>query len=37
MYNKFNINVTNERIRMLSLQNNIYFCIKLQTPKGKNT
>ena len=36
MYNKFNVNVTNKRNRMLSLQNNNYFCIKLQTLKGKN-
>ena len=37
MYNKFNINVTIKRNRMLSLQNNNYFCIELQTRKDKNT
>ena len=35
MYNKFNVNVTNNRNRMLRLQINSYFCTRLQTRKGK--
>ena len=35
MYNIFNVNVTNERNRMLSLQIIDYFCARMQTRKGK--
>ena len=35
MYNIFNVNITNRRIRMLRLQINDYFCARMQTRKGK--